>query len=314
MAAARIPNEIREVLERQRRRIERLARGHTGRALMEILQRARADLLVRLHGIASGRVTYTLHQHRLFLLQIEQAMLELSSRLRGHLDKATESALRQSVHDVIEQVSAWTAEYRLAEVSLPLQEALGLVLGDSKLREVEERRIEQGAARYGRDGVAMMERELSQSLLMGETVDQATRRVTGRQMMLDRYWKAERLVRTEFAHAYNAGARTALDEVAKMDDHLWLMWDEHAEGPMWGGPDDIPWPGPARPLDDRTAPDSLRLHGQLRRPGQMFIDPLTGRQYPFPPNRPNDRATLTLIRLPARSRGGREPKAPAQKT
>ncbi len=299
MAQRPIPEEIAEVLERQRRRVARMTDAHR-KAMAKMLREAMDRLRRRLAGLAHGRAPYTLYQHRAFLAQVEQAMLDIARRTEGLLDEATRQALAQSVHDALDRIALAAKEFRFAAPSLPLQEALNLVLGDSKLRAVEERRIRQGAQRYGMDGVAWAERELAQALLTGETVDAATQRITGKQAMLDRYWKAERLVRTEFAHAYEAGLRTSLDHVAERDPDLWLQWYEHAEGPPWGGPEDIPWPGPARPLDDRVAPDSLRMHGQLRRPGQAFVDPLTGRTYAHPPNRPNDRATLRLVRIERR--------------
>jgi hypothetical protein len=84
-------------------------------------------------------------------------------------------------------------------------------------------------------------------------------------------WWAERIVRTETSRAYNSATDAAIRAY-------------NAEG---------------TPLkkkiiaffDNRTAYDSVYVHGQVRAPGEYFVDG-AGRQYLYPPARPNDREVI----------------------
>lgn len=86
-----------------------------------------------------------------------------------------------------------------------------------------------------------------------------------------KYW-AERIIRTETAHAYS-GARLQQLRQMKAD-----------------GMDDVRKKIVAH-FDKRTAPDSVAVHGQVRELEETFMDG-AGRVYLHPPGRPNDRETL----------------------
>ncbi|MEY5061177.1 MAG: Phage Mu protein like protein, partial [Planctomycetota bacterium] len=85
-----------------------------------------------------------------------------------------------------------------------------------------------------------------------------------------RYW-AERIVRTEVLRAYN-GARQEAFEAIRATDFPDLKKKIVAI------------------LDSRTAEDSIAVNGQVRGLGELFVDG-AGRQYLYPPARPNDRET-----------------------
>ncbi len=85
-----------------------------------------------------------------------------------------------------------------------------------------------------------------------------------------KYW-AERLVRTEVAYAANG---TKLEQLRRMRaDGLEVQKKIVAH------------------FDNRTAPDSIAVHGQVRQLEENFVDG-AGRLYLHPPGRPNDRETL----------------------
>lgn len=90
-----------------------------------------------------------------------------------------------------------------------------------------------------------------------------------------RYW-AQRIVRTETAHAQNEGS-------------LQAMHEQRQEFPDLGKKI-------LAVLDNRTAPDSLYVHGQVKQLEELFTDG-AGRQYLRPPGRPNDRETIVPWRL-----------------
>lgn len=90
-------------------------------------------------------------------------------------------------------------------------------------------------------------------------------------------WKAERIVRTELTNARET-ARQENWEKSNVITHK-----------MWS----------AKLGDTRTGEDSKRLHGQIQKIDEPFIDPKTGDTFMHPPNRPNDRCTMVpLFELP----------------
>lgn len=87
-------------------------------------------------------------------------------------------------------------------------------------------------------------------------------------------WEAERVVRTEVMDATNQGRLEAYRESGVVG---WKMWFN----PNINGV--------------RTADDSKRMHGQIRRLDEPFIDPLDGKAYSAPPMRPHDRCTIIPV-------------------
>lgn len=103
------------------------------------------------------------------------------------------------------------------------------------------------------------------------------------------WWMVERVVRTETAFAYNAAADAAIGELAATGRRGMLKrWTELVDDAT------------GRPIDNRVAPDSMAMHGQVTAPGAVFTMPsdervsskMYGRTWAYPPNRPNDRAVV----------------------
>jgi hypothetical protein len=94
------------------------------------------------------------------------------------------------------------------------------------------------------------------------------------------------------AWAYNASQADMIDASTEELPDLMMRWSEHV--------DDLT----GAPYDDRVAPDSIVMHGQVAAPGETFVMPEDARvdsvrwglRYAFPPNRPNDRATILPVR------------------
>lgn len=154
-----------------------------------------------------------------------------------------------------------------------------------------------------RSGIEAMRRQTAAHLsgVISERItDRLAQAVPGRwdaRRMVDRlgeslegeWWQVERVVRTETAFAYNAAQSDAIGSLA--NDHRGMMkrWTELVNDAT------------GLPMDNRVAPDSMVLHGQLTIPGGLFVMPpdervsskLVGKSWAFPPNRPNDRAVVT---------------------
>lgn len=107
------------------------------------------------------------------------------------------------------------------------------------------------------------------------------------------WWRVERIVVTETAFAYNE---------AQADGMAELRRDPALRGLLMRWTEKISDAG--IPLDKKVAPDSIAMHAQVAPPGGSFIMPpdaagskisgsLLHRSWPFPPNRPHDRAVLT---------------------
>jgi len=290
-----MPKEIEDLLiiqQRELRKIERSSLKQMNAALRE----ARTTLRQKIREIGSRGDPLTLARHRALLIQVEDASRILTRRAGITLQEGTRAARRKSIESLAAKIGLAEKHFLFQSV-IPFKEIERLVTGNSKLRVIEAFRITRGAAKYGMDLVTTMERRLAHALLTNQTMEQAAASLLGKGPWAEKSWQAERLVRTEVSHAYNAVARVGLDKVARGDKNLWIEWYEHATGPRWAGPNKKPWPGPASPTDKKTAFDSRCLHGQLRRPGQLFEDPVNGMQYAHPPNRPNCRASLALVRV-----------------
>lgn len=93
-------------------------------------------------------------------------------------------------------------------------------------------------------------------------------------------WRVDRVVRTESSFAFNQARMQAITEMHARDRRIFMRWTERV--------DDFT----GRPLDNKVAADSLAMHGQIARPGEMFNAPDGAGSWAAPPNRPNDRAVL----------------------
>jgi len=93
-------------------------------------------------------------------------------------------------------------------------------------------------------------------------------------------WKTERVVRTEISQATHQGRNAAWIVAGVMP---WKMW----------------WNPDVR--SKRTAEDSKRLHGQIQKVSEPFVDPGTGKQVLTPPNRPQCRCGMRALKELPRS-------------
>ena len=141
-----------------------------------------------------------------------------------------------------------------------------------------------------------LQRASSGGMTRNETVDALEGVAEGQS------WRIERLTRNRAAMAYNAAQLDGIDALVEEFPDVYGRWVEHVDDSTW------------QPMDDRVAPDSLALHGQVQPPGEMFVMPAGGPgegSWVHPPNRPNDRAIIMPWRksweIPAYTvRGGRK--------
>jgi hypothetical protein len=161
-----------------------------------------------------------------------------------------------------------------AKMSPEFVKSMDRLMGLSRAPQVEEAVRTMGSTllsqqqvsveRYGQAVIGSMERTMVAGYLAGTPREQMVSQVA--QFTPKRYW-AERIVRTETASAYN---QANMDSIQSFD----------------GAKKKI-----LAIFDNRTALDSIGVHGQVRAVGEKFMDG-AGRQYLRPPARPNDRETI----------------------
>lgn len=201
------------------------------------------------------------------------AQRALWAQLAGRAARgASEDALRATLGDWLvkyglaapghadEEIGAWL-DYH-GSTSRPLN--LGAIVSIEK--ETLLQRSETSIARYGQEVARSVQVALSLAPTTQATLEETTARVMGAAQA--QRWQAERIARTELAHAYNAShldslraARTVIPGLKKTCIVT---------------------------LDSRTALDSRKLIAQVRELEDYFEDG-AGRRYLHPPGRPNDR-------------------------
>lgn len=285
-----LPPAYRELIEIQQRRVAKLVKTAGVEPVRKAVEEWTDDVAKRLSKMAPGSSRYSAHIARSMSLQLNVAKARLSTGAAKALGAGSMTAQSTAIRGLATDVSKMEKRFTGSVVPMPILEAArfrGLI---DKRRTSLLRAHETSMNRYGANVVGKMERELSLSLVNGETGHQAIDRVM--KTADAEWWRAERVVRTEMNWAYSASQSDANAELATEIEDLWSRWTEQST-------DD------GSPLDDRVETDSLAMHGQVAPPGGLFWQPptapdgeevqkgLVGKSWPHPPNRPNDRAVLT---------------------
>lgn len=283
-----------EFREASRAHLDRLGglieRGSVPR-LRKLYERSIADLQSKLAAsIRGGAAPFTVQQHQVLLAQARAGMARISAGLGTTLGQQTAKVQEASALALIRDIKKIERKARGADVQLPIEQAAKFAGVVDRRRTSLLRLNKASMAKYGTGVVSKMEQAMGQSLLTGETGYKAIDRITD--VMDMEWWRAERIVRTETAWAYNATQMDATAEAARSMPDLMMRWTEMVA--------DVT----LTKLDSRVGDDSCAMHGQLARPGSLFYMPddypanltispsLVGKAWTQPPNRPNDRAVL----------------------
>lgn len=255
----RIPPQILELARSHHRELLDLERGTRAR-LNRRFDAARAVIREELGRISPER--FRAQQLRISNLLVELSGDITTAELEGTLAAMREQALVTGTSHAIDELITW-ADYYGAE-------ARNLNLGALAANELPNL-IERHAVSLATWGFEVAERvrsEIATALITRETLDNVTSAVDA--AIAGERWRAERIVRTETIHVYNAGHNATLREAR----------------------DTGQVPGIKKScivtFDARTDEDSLPVHGQVRELDEEFVDG-DGRRYLHPPGRPNDR-------------------------
>lgn len=273
------------------------------RRLLRVLREADRDLGDRLqreardHGGMTARFTGA--QALVYREQVVASVAYVEARLRGLTDAQAQAAIAGSLRHTGTLFEGLERAYR--GVAAPTRLAQAAVLARAQ-RGVMSSRLRAHATsvdRYGRAMITEIERTMAVGMVGGlsqwemvnaltghggprGTVSMAATVRAGRVVRLReeeipeglftryRSW-AWRIVRTETAHAYNAARIVGLHELREDIPDLQKKILAH--------------------FDNRTAYDSIVVHGQIR-PLEGYFQDGAGRVYQRPPARPNDRETV----------------------
>lgn len=296
------PLSAKETLERNREEAAKFAKAAGRDRLLKLLERSHAELGARIEVQAALRIakgdekkTFTEEQARVLRAQVALTARRLSSSFGGVVAENAEPAGEMGARHVASLLEAGEAEFRGIASPLPLRVASMVDRAGRGARASVLRRLgvsgegEEGAPdfehpakggildRYGLAVVGDFEDTIQQALLTrrpwGETLDDLTEK-SAFLKGAPRFW-AERILRTESMNAYGQSSNQAAKEAdEELGDVVKIL---------------------AATFDERTSWDSYLVHGEIRRPGEMFEGPFGA--YDHPPNRPNDREIVVTHRI-----------------
>jgi hypothetical protein len=284
------PAVFEQISREHLRRLDRLAERGSAARLKTLYERALADMERKARHLVRGqaRDTFSAHHARMVMAQLRQGIRALTLRMTGDATTYVREASKEARGATLRNIRRLEEHYAGTTPVLPVEEAArfaGAILGPiSLLRDpsghTASPRLQSSMARYGARLIGRFEGELAQSMVTGETVGEAIDRIQDVGEL--EWWQAERIARTETAFAQNAASADAIADADRIigEQDMHMRWSEHIS--------DVT----GQPFDHRVAEDSFRMHGQVARPGQQFVDYENGSQFEFPPMRPNDRAVL----------------------
>lgn len=267
----------------ERGSVPRMRKLYTG-AIQELEQKLAAS-------IKDKHSPFTVQQTQSLLAQAKHGLARLSASLGTALGEQTAKTQHASAERLVKDIKRLEKAASGAIVRLPIEQASRFAGIVDKRRTSLLKLNKTSMAKYGATVVGKIEQALAMSLLKGEAGYAAVSSVA--ETMNMEWWRAERIVRTETAWAYNATQMDATAEASKQFPNMMMRWVEFVT--------DVS----LQKMDDRVGDDSVVMHGQLAKPGTYFTMPmfppraglkispsLRGKQWTNPPNRPNDRAVL----------------------
>ena len=283
-----------QVVSAHRRTLDRLIDRGSVERLKSVYTKASAEVLAKLERLGRGSSSFTAHHLHMALAQLKAGQIYIDDQMLGELNAATREAQVESLHTLVRNYKRLEKHFTGHATVLPIEEAARFAGVIDKSRGSLLRQHKTSIKRYGMVVIEKAQDAMSVSAASGESLDGAIGRV--HEVVQGEWWAAERIARTESCWAYNSSHAEGIKEIAKEDSALEQQWSEFC------APD-------GSPLDIRVGVDSIALNGQVAAPGGVFTMPATapfpdakgntqvdaslvGKSWEFPPDRPNDRATI----------------------
>lgn len=277
MSARKVDQILRESLARANELL-RQAQNHKG--IRAMLQQADRDLKLRLRASAITLGGRELRASEATLLayskSIEVVLAYTEKRLLNLTHEQAQRAVSKTVKATARDLSKLETAFTGVTRPLRIREAAQLAgVVDRSFRPLLSQH-KTSVQRYGNAMIGEFRKIMRKGIITGasngEMVDALVKHGGPNGLFqAKRYW-ARRIVRTEVAHAQNEARLNTIVESQRTD-----------------------FPDIRKKIlatfDNRTAMDSIGVHGQVRAPLELFMDG-AGRQYLRPPARPNDRETI----------------------
>ncbi len=280
-----------EVLARDRRLSLGFVQQAGAHRTQQLLQETARDLELRLKSAellrGPGKDTFSIAQMRATLAQVRSVLKPLMGGVKDTLlTHGPATATEGAEHAAKYLVAADKAFKGVGQQPLALRTALMLeAAGKGSAASILARLAGEPGhpghlgvlQRYGVETIGHFEGVLQRGLLGRKSWADVRQDLTAKSPFLQgapAFW-AHRIVRTEMMAAQNRGQHEAIVEA---DEQL---------GDMCKIVSCV--------FDDRTGADSVAIHGQIRRPEEPF-ESWNG-AFQHPPDRPNDRASVTPHRL-----------------
>ena len=301
MPRVKLPPIYFQVLAEHRERHARVTEGGNLRVMKKIYDQAQGELERKLRKLTrqDRSSTFTAHQKRALLAQVRVGQAQVGRQMAGHLGVMSKDAQVEALRGLEKDITRLDMGFTGRPLQLPIAEA-------SRFQKVVDGRStsllvqhETSMRNWGGDTVKAIEDQMTMSIATGETVDEAVSRIA--ETADTEWWRAERIVRSETAWAFNAVAKDGIEDAAQELPDLMAQWTEFVD------------PETGAPLDDRVAVDSLAIAQQVTTAGGFFVMParslvpdhkgrtdvpeaLVGKKINVPPSRPNGREVVSPFR------------------
>lgn len=285
--------EYERALRRHRAVLDRILDRRSVVSLKRFYDRAQDSLTRKLSRlVTTGRGdTMSALQAQQLLRQVMEGQVAIAAQLAQQCQPIIRDVQAEGIQLMDQTITTLEAKFTGATITLPLEEAAVFEGIIDKRAPSLIRANESSFKRYGTVLTQKIEQELALSLAIGETPIEAIDRVQGVADL--NWWQAERIVRTEMANAFNAAHADSIVEANRLLRDLGKRWSEHVSDTT------------GLPLDDRVAPDSMVLHGQVTTADGVFVMPpdervspkVWNKVYTHSPNRPNDRSVTMPWRV-----------------
>lgn len=264
-----MPSAFEDLLSAHIAEIESLDRA-TLRRFAHVYVAARRVLRDKLDRIATGK-EWTHAMLTATRAELDGAIRHMSALLGTELAEGVGKAGKSGWKHFRARYDFMVARSGIGSpINVPLLRVL------SKSSDLLLHRIDTSRAHYVDQVIASVSMALSRGVLMREMPLETVHAVAKAGGILDgEMWRAERIVRTEQAHAVERLSWETGNEAVKSGQVPGLKKRLHSH------------------MDARTAPDSYAPNqdGLTVLWNADFVEPVTGRRYQYPPARPNDRAT-----------------------
>lgn len=211
---------------------------------------------------------------------VVSSAVSVSSRLMTGVGDQLRASTRATMTESLAALSSYAAHARLPKLTQAQQDSIV----QARVRRLLDQRTKTAASLTANIISSVISKvKLSRARTMDDLITEVD------QAFQHEWWRVERVINTETAHAYNIAR---MDAIRSMNDQsaspTWQRWTEMVDDTT------------GMPLDERVGDDSMILHAQVALPNDNFIMPplpsspwnMRGDEYACPPNRPNDRAVL----------------------